>query len=32
MGYFDTPVKVYIAVLGPLYVLSGPLVVRIHFY
>ena len=32
IGYSDAPVRVYVAVLGPLYVLPGPLVVSIHFY
>ena len=31
MGYFDALVRVYIAVLGPLHVLPGPLVDSIHF-
>ena len=31
MGYFDVVIRVYIAVLGLLCVLSGPLVDSIHF-
>ena len=31
MGYSDALVRVYIDVLGPLYVLPGPLVDSIHF-
>ena len=32
MGYSDVVVRVYVAVLGLLYVLSGPLVDSIHFF
>ena len=32
MGYSDVVVRVYIDVLGPLYVLPGPVVDGIHFY
>ena len=32
MGYSDALVRVYIDVLGPLYVLPRPLVNSIHFY
>ena len=32
MGYSDAPVRVYIDILGPLYVFSGPIVDGIHFY
>ena len=32
MGYFDVAVRVYVDVLGPLYVLPGPVVDGIHFY
>ena len=31
MGYSDTPARVYVDVLGPLYVLPGPIVDGIHF-
>ena len=31
MGYIDTTVRVFIDVLAPLYVLSGPAVYSIHF-
>ena len=31
MGYSDALVRVYVAVLGPLCVIPGPLVVSIHF-
>ena len=32
MGYFDADVRVYIDVLGPLYVVPGPLMYSIHLY
>ena len=32
MGYTDDTVRVYIDVLGPLYVNSGPVVHSIHLY
>ena len=32
MGYFDFDVRVYVDVLGPLYVLLGLVVDGIHFY
>ena len=32
MGYSDAPVKVNVDVLGPLYVLLGPLVDSIFFF
>ena len=32
MGYFDAPFRVYVNVLGPLYVLPGPVVDGIYFY
>ena len=32
MGYFDADVRVYVDVLGPLYVSSGPVVYSIHLY
>ena len=32
MGYSDVDVRVYADVLGPLYVLPGPIVYGIHFY
>ena len=32
MGYSDVVVRVYVDVLGPLYVLPGPVVDGIHFY
>ena len=31
MGYSNAPVRVYVDVLGPFYVLPGPLVDSIHF-
>ena len=32
MGYSDAPARVYVDVLGPLYVLPGPVVDGFHFY
>ena len=32
MGYYSVVVRVYVDVLGPLYVLPGPEVDGIHFY
>ena len=32
MGYSDVDVGVYTDVLGPLYILPGPVVDGIHFY
>ena len=32
MGYSDADVRVYIDVLGPLYVVPGPVVYSIHLY
>ena len=32
MGYSDVVVRVYVDVLGPLYVLPGPVVNGIYFY
>ena len=32
MGYSDVVFRVYVDVLGPLYVFPGPLVDGIHFY
>ena len=32
MGYSDAPARVYIDILGPLYVFPGPIVDSIPFY
>ena len=32
MGYSDADVRVYVDVLGPLYVNSGPVLYSIHLY
>ena len=32
MGYSDVVVRVYVDVLGPLYVFPGPVLDCIHFY
>ena len=32
MGYYDADVSVYVYVLGPLYVKSGPVVYSTHLY
>ena len=32
MSYSDAPARVYVVVLGPLYVLPVPVVDGIHFY
>ena len=31
MGYTDATIRVYVDVLGPLYVIPGPAVYSIHF-
>ena len=32
MGYPDAPARVYVDVLGPLYVFLGPILYSINFY
>ena len=32
MGYSDFDARVYIDVLGPLYIIPGPIVDNVHFY
>ena len=32
MGYSDAPARVYVDVLGPLYVFPGPILYSSHFY